>query len=224
MSSARQKREFKSAFEAFSKTVEGKKQIDSINKQFENIDFGKVFHDFFAYYEEISPEQAINELEDLYYDLSLENAANPIWKLKKHLEFIPIAIEHQKKRKAKLENSGNNKNIAPQFIETPLKKLFNDAAKYDVIMQLMINEGAIIKTSNGLKWHGYKGNAKYEAIGFVEALSANGLLNKKASDYSTVDILSNTFLNFTYCDKTARNKKINTVARPKYEALLNSIK
>jgi len=103
MSSLRQQREFKEAFEAFSKTDEGKKQIDAINKQLENIDFGKVFHNFFAYYDEISPEQAIDELEDLYYDLSLENTANPIWKLEKHLAYLPIAIERQKKRKAKLD-------------------------------------------------------------------------------------------------------------------------
>jgi len=114
MSSLRQRREFKEAFEAFSKTDEGKKQLDSLERQLENIDWEKVYHKYFSYYDEIPPDQAIDELEDLYHNLSLENAASAFWKLEKHLAFIPIAIERQKKRKLNLGTVNTIANIGPK--------------------------------------------------------------------------------------------------------------
>lgn len=128
-------------------------------------------------------------------------------------------------KKAALNNSPaieNNQN-KEQLPDTPLKQLFKDGTKYDEVILLMIKQGLINQTSEGLQWHGYRPGAKYEPIAFFDVLSAKGLLMGKTDGY-VVSILSGTFLGYKCSDRTARKTVEIYNARLKYDALLTAIK
>ncbi|SDS82410.1 hypothetical protein SAMN05216490_1888 [Mucilaginibacter mallensis] len=110
------------------------------------------------------------------------------------------------------------------IIDSSLKSLFKEASKYNAVINLMVSGGKILKTSDGLQWHGFKRNAKYEAVAFLEVLAAKGLLTKKVDNGKyQIEILSGTFSGYDCDERTARKRDEIFLSKDKYFDLLNSI-
>jgi hypothetical protein len=182
MSSIKQKREFKKVFDAFLKTEAGKKQYTVAVEALESVDWERALRNYLEYFNEIPPNQSIDELGELLYKLRLENTLNKNWGLEKIIDFLPHLIEHQKEREQldKNQNVTTNDNslTIDHLPDTPLKDLFKDVCIYNKVIKLMIDKKLIINNQEILIWKGFKANRKIDVVAFLEVLYSKNILNQ----------------------------------------------